>query len=230
MKKYIMVLVYLVLVLFVVSCVQPSNIKTNKSMGTIQKIQFNKGISISDGIMTILYTSVSYPEDSWVIERAVLDNNITHIDLHLNNPGGNPFVMMDFVSTLELLQKKGITIITYARGVIASAAVPIFIMGDKRIIYPRSWVMIHPGGWKGNEWRFSPSMLELFETLELEYAMLIADRSNIPFTDLLKMLNCGGTEKDENGKLLDSQTGQHWFSAKKALSLGIATEIAKEII
>jgi len=42
----------------------------------------------------------------------------------------------------------------------------------------------------------------------------------------LKLLNYKCEEKDEKERVLNSETGQHWYNVQTAIVLGIATEIA----
>lgn len=236
MKKLLKI-VYLVIFFMVISCGWPNNTTTNapplvKNPETINVEKFsvrgNKGISIKEGVMTFYYTSVTFSDDVWVFEQTALNSGITHIDFYLHNGGGCPFTMFDFIASMELLKKKGITITTYARGIVASAAVPLFVMGDKRIIYKHTWIMIHPGGWKGSEYRFSKSKLSMYGEMEVAYANILATRTNISFVEVLRMLNYNTTEKNENGRILDSQTGDHWFNTNQSIQLGIATHILTE--
>lgn len=64
------------------------------------------------------------------------------IHLHINSPGG---VIFHGISAMDniLRLKKDATIITHVEGRCASAATFLSIIGDKRIIHPNSFMLIH---------------------------------------------------------------------------------------
>ena len=183
----------------------------------------NIAVDVEGTLVTIMYTSVGYPEDAWVIEQAVVKNKATHLVLHLCNPGGSALFMFDICDTLSRLRESGVHITTVARGAIMSAAVPIFLQGDVRLVSPTTWIMMHPGGWKGHERQVPPDFLRVFEEMELAYADIVCSRTTFPMEKMRKILNIGCTEKDKYGNTLDANTNQYWMTTKEALMWGFAT-------
>ena len=198
---------------------------TGESVIASEGVRGNIGVTVDRSMVTILYSGVWNTEDAWVIEQAVITRQATHIILHLHNYGGSAFSLFDVCDALIRLRDSGVHVTTIARGAIASAAVPIFLMGDVRLVSPSTWIMMHPGGWKGQEWRIDKATLRVLEEMELLYAEIVASRTSFPMEKIRRVLNIGCTEKDEHGSVLDSNTGQYWMSTAEALMWGFATGV-----
>lgn len=196
-----------------------------------------QSVTVSDDIATnitytrtgrtvdILYDQVLSTRDAWRIHEIVKQNRADHLKLHLFNPGGNAFVMLDVLHVLEQLESENVHITTIARGVIASAAVPVFAMGQERIITKDSWVMMHPGGWKGSEERVGERTMRVYEAMEKRYAQIISDRTDFTYGEVAGYLNIGNKLKNEHGVVLNSRTGVNWFNAYECLEKNLATQV-----
>ena len=198
---------------------------TGETVIASEGVRGNIGVTVDGSMVTILYTGVWNTEDAWVIEQAVVKRKATHLVLHLHNFGGSAFSLFDVCDTLTRLRDSGVHVTTVARGAIASAAVPIFLMGDVRLVSQSTWIMMHPGGWKGQEWRIDKATLRVLEEMELLYAEIVCSRTTFPMDKIRRVLNIGCTEVDENGILLDSNTGQYWMSTAEAMMWGFATGV-----
>ena len=196
---------------------------TSVSPSVREGVSGNIGVNVDGTTVTILYAGVWNAEDAWVIEQAVVTRKATHLVLHLHNYGGSAFSLFDVCDALTRLRDSGVHVTTIARGVIASAAVPIFLMGDVRLISPTTFIMMHPGGWKGHESRIDQGTLRVLEEMEWLYAEIVCSRTEFPIEKMRKVLNIGCTEKDEYGNLKDSNTGQYWMSTAEAMMWGFAT-------
>lgn len=64
------------------------------------------------------------------------------IHLHLNSSGGGVFAGISMMETVLRL-KKFATFTTHVEGMVASAATFISIVGDRRVIHPHSYMLIH---------------------------------------------------------------------------------------
>lgn len=210
MKKLFIALLTLALVL-IPSCNFDNVI--SKSSYELPQVT-NIGVSVSGDTAYVVYTTVAYAEDGWLIERAVKDNGCTKLVLHLANGGGNVYSMFDVCNVLAKLRNEGIHITTISSGITASAAVPIFVQGDVRIILRDSVIMMHPGGWQGHEDLIPECMYCEIDRFEEGYALLISERTNLTYDEVMTILNTG-----------DSETGQVFFTAKEAVEAGLATEI-----
>jgi ATP-dependent protease ClpP protease subunit len=222
MRKFFVMMYALVCMTFAAGCATTAISPPKEEVKTVE-VKSNLGLALEGGVVTAIYTSVLYQEDAFIIEQFVLCNDAHTLVLHLFNPGGSAFIMFDVVSMLERLMKRGVKVVTIARGTIASAAVPIFVTAHERYIVDGAFVMIHPGGWKGYESVIPPNLLRVFEEIEITYATIVSSRTKISYEQMLVMLNHKCTEKDEYERCLDSNSGQHWFNSKEALELEIAT-------
>ena len=174
----------------------------------------------------MLYDYVLTERDAWRLYQIVKKNRSECLNLHLFNPGGNAFVMFDVLNTLERLEAEGVRINTFARGYIASAAVPIFVMGKERVISRDCWAMMHPGAWKGKEALVGEKTMRVFEAMEKRYAEIVVERTGFTYEEIACFMNIGSELKDEHGRVLDSNSGVNWFDAQEALEKGLATRIA----
>jgi ATP-dependent Clp protease protease subunit len=85
-----------------------------------------------------------------------LENNtkIRDIELFINSPGGDAFAGLAIADEIERSQRKGFHITAYASGIIASAAVPVFAVCEKRIASPGTIFLTHQASlwvWPGQE-------------------------------------------------------------------------------
>lgn len=179
----------------------------------------NQKVCITGGTATILYDEVGGPEDAFQLETLIKSRGIHHLDIYLNNGGGNIFSMMDYIDMLKRVKAAGVTVTTYARGVVASAAVPIFLMGDRRVIAPHAWIMLHPGSWRGERARrygeaIPDAIQRVLDKFEMDYASIIGERTKMSRDRALMILRGEDTERD-----------QYWMNAEDAITFGFATEI-----
>jgi len=162
----------------------------------------------------IVYTSVTYPEDGWIIDRFVRENDCAFLILYLLNGGGDGMVMFDVCTVLSNLRKSGVHITTVGSSLVASAAVPIYVQGDRRILMKYTSVMMHPSSWHGKEAMLTKPLCDLFTRMDSWYATLVSDRTNMTFKEVYDIITTG-----------DATSGCRFFTAEQALELGIATEL-----
>lgn len=189
---------------------------------TFELIEENTTWRDGDSLHIVL-TEVGDSAFGYKLEQLVYAANqegIYDFHLHLNNGGGSGLDMFDIIDTVEHLKQTGriAHLTTYARGCIASAAVPIFCMGDTRVAYANTQFMIHPcGGW--NHPMLEPCERILVAEISIRYCQYVASRTNMTFQELWEIL-CPEDEETT------ARTGQYWFNASEALRLGFATEWA----
>jgi len=194
----------------------------NKMSG-IPEMPLTKIVKLSDSQdgtivgdrMTVLFDEVSGTDNGFMLEQACRLHQIKNLDIVLINPGGNVFLMIDYLDTLERIKSSGVFITTYARGIIASAAVPIFVAGDRRVIAPNCTVMVHPGSWRDARMGGWPEEYDqLFKRFEIFYARYMSDHTNLSYKAILSIM-----QRD------DTNSGAIYWSAEVALQLGFATEM-----
>ena len=181
--------------------------------GTLPTVS-NLGAYVSGDTAYMMYGAVRHAEDGWQIEQFVRQNKCTKLVLYMVNGGGSVLIMFDVCSALTAMRNDGIHITTVGSGLVASAAVPIFVQGDVRILRKDAMVMLHPGSWQGEEKELQPSECELAERWEHAYARIMSERTRMTEEEIYTLMNTG-----------NSRTGQVFYTAEEALALGIATEI-----
>jgi len=130
---------------------------------------------------------------------------LTHMKIFIMSGGGNAFDCMGVIDVLQDAQKAGIHITTVGIGIVASAAVPVFLCGDTRIAGPDTIFMLHKIE--------RPSYLdedtkEIIELLEYQYQSFVVDHSNLTYEQVDKI--CGDYT---------------WFTVKEAIQWGMVDQV-----
>ena len=137
--------------------------------------------------------------------RICQESGIRHIEIFLMSPGGLAFDCFGAVDVMEQAKAEGITFTVKAYGLVASAAVPVFVAGDERIAGPNTIFMLHkpekPSYLDEND-------LELFNLVERLYISIVAKYCDLTY--------------DEVDKLCNDFT---WFTAEQAKRYGMADEV-----
>jgi len=162
----------------------------------------------------ITITSISSygSEDMWNDLTLLYNKGIKDIVVYLNSPGGQAFQGMAFADELRIA-KKDFNITMVGRGLIASAAVPVFLTGDHRIVSKNTIFLIHPAKlWK---WGFFTeglreldSQRNMIHLLQNKYAEIVSKNSKLSKKRVLEMM------KEDT-----------WFTADKAKEYGFVDEI-----
>ncbi|MBV6342816.1 Clp protease ClpP [Candidatus Magnetobacterium casense] len=186
-------------------------------------------------VMTVPYTDPELPTGSYIIGDTGYFTLWAHIGtmdclnlfksievmkfkkigkLHMliNSGGGSAFDGMALADLLIRASKDGMEVTCEASGVVASAAVPIFAVGTKRIASKGTIFMIHEGklhkflAAEGkDDLRSQQEMLDMEET---RYNTILSERSKLSISEIEKM--CKRTT---------------WFTAEKAKEWGFVDEI-----
>lgn len=164
---------------------------------------------------------------SSAIERQmdiIESRQIKHLTIRIFSMGGAIGDMFAIIDRLERFKSNGGYIVTESNGGVASAAVPIFLMGNERYLGKHSIVMIHPHSVYDPTLETGPyykNIKDLPTTITLKkkmsetwnkwYAEILARETNLTFEEAMKYVTTG-----------NSQTGQWWFTAEEAIKMGIA--------
>ncbi|MBT8331729.1 MAG: ATP-dependent Clp protease proteolytic subunit [Deltaproteobacteria bacterium] len=106
-------------------------------------VKIFSGLSVSD--VTRLWN------DLCVLEN---NTNIRDVNLFINSPGGDAFSGLALADQIERARRKGFRITAHASGIIASAAVPVFAVCNRRFAAPGTIFMVHEAAlwkWPGRE-------------------------------------------------------------------------------
>jgi ATP-dependent protease ClpP protease subunit len=145
---------------------------------------------------------------------SVLDKTteIRNVNLFINSPGGDAFSGLALADQIERAKRKGFRITAHASGIVASAAVPVFAVCDRRLAAPGTIFMVHETSiwkWPGRETASDiRSQNRLMNLIRDRYIGKLAY-----YTRLSK----------EDWEELEHKTT--WFSAEKAREWGLVDEI-----
>ena len=208
---------FIILLVFLVNCstVPLSNNNNNNNNNNIKYVvqSDNMHIFIENKTAVVLYSEFLTRNDAFLLERSILNNNCNKLILNMNNVGGNVFVMFDLIDTITILKKSGIHVTTIARGLVASASVAVFVLGDERIIYQHSFIMIHSNSGRYNQ-KLTKNQVILLNTIDDYYANIISDNTFMSKNEVFEIIN--------NKDLLNDQI---FYTSDEALKKGFATSI-----
>ncbi|MGD2097487.1 MAG: ATP-dependent Clp protease proteolytic subunit [Desulfobacterales bacterium] len=164
-------------------------------------VKIFSGLSVSD--VTRLWN------DLCVLEN---NTNIRHVNLFINSPGGDAFSGLALADQIERARRKGFHITAHASGIIASAAVPVFAVCNRRYAAPGTIFMVHEAAlwkWPGRETASDiRSQNELMSLLRERYIGKLTANTKL---DKVKW------------EELEKKTT--WFSVEKALDWGLVDKI-----
>ena len=127
------------------------------------------------------------------------------VKIFMMSPGGVVVESFALCDMINQAQKDGMHITTVAYGMIASAAVPVFLCGDTRIAGPNTVFMLHKPDRAGIEDENYIEMMDLDERL---YIQLVADNCSLTYEQVDKLC-----------------TEYTWFTAKEAMQYGMIDRI-----
>lgn len=179
--------------------------------GTLSRMSF----IIKDEAFIKIFSSLTVGDVSnlWndisVLEKTT---DIRKVNLFINSPGGDAFSGLALADQLERARRKGFHITAYASGIVASAAVPVFVVADRRLAAPGTIFMVHePSIWK---WPGRETASDIRSQNKL--MSLIRDRY------IGKLAYYSKLSKEEWEDLERKTT---WFSAEQAKEWGLVDEI-----
>jgi len=138
--------------------------------------------------------------------------SIRTVDIHINSPGGDAFSGLSLSNMVQRFKDRGFKLNMYASGLVASAAVPVFVVGSERIAAKSTIFMVH----EASIWKYlaseSQSDIEnqrtLLKTLSDQYRAILAEHSNISVNEWKEKERC-----------------TTYFTAEEAIKWGIVDRI-----
>ena len=179
--------------------------------GTLSRMSF----ILKDEAFIKIFSSLTVGDVSnlWN-DISVLDRStdIRKVNLFINSPGGDAFSGLALADQLERARRKGFHITAHASGIVASAAVPVFVVADRRLAAPGTIFMVHEASiwkWPGRETASDiRSQNRLMSLIHERYIGKLAYYSKL--------------SKEEWEDLGHKTT---WFSAEQAKKWGLVDEI-----
>jgi len=178
-------------------------------------LELSRFCKIKDDKAYFTITSISSwgAESLWSDLKLLEIMNIKDVVVYLNNPGGEAWQGLSISDEIRIAQEKGFKFTMNGRGVIMSAAVPVFVSGDKRIISKNIIFLIHPAslfkwGMFSEGLKELKSQAKMLELLENRYADIVASRTKL-----------------SKEKIIEMNRVDTWFTAEDALKWGFADEV-----
>lgn len=136
--------------------------------------------------------------------------DITHINLHINSPGGDVF---DGIAIFNSLKHHGAAITVHIDGLAASMASVIAMVGNPVIMPENTMMMIHkPWGFAGGDADDMRDYADLLDKVESVLIPAYAEKT--------------GKTTDEIAAMLDDET---WMDGKECLAHGFADQVTTSL-
>ncbi|EFY5549132.1 Clp protease ClpP [Shigella dysenteriae] len=136
--------------------------------------------------------------------------DITHINLHINSPGGDVF---EGIAIFNALKTHGASITVYVDGVVASMASVIAMVGNPVIMPENTFMMIHkPFGFTGGDAEDMRTYADLLDKVEAVLLPAYAQKT--------------GKTTDEVAAMLADET---WMSGAECLAHGFADQVTPAV-
>ncbi|GDO96256.1 ClpP-like prohead protease/major capsid protein fusion protein [Escherichia coli] len=136
--------------------------------------------------------------------------DITHINLHINSPGGDVF---EGIAIFNALKTHGASITVYVDGVAASMASVIAMVGNPVIMPENTFMMIHkPFGFTGGDAEDMRTYADLLDKVEAVLLPAYAQKT--------------GKTTDEIAAMLADET---WMSGAECLAHGFADQVTPAV-
>jgi len=141
--------------------------------------------------------------------------SVRDIEIAINSPGGGAFDGLAIADYIEKAHRMGFTVTAVASGIVASAAVPVFAVAQKRIATKSTIFMVHEAAiwkWPGRESQSDiNSQTRLLNLLQARYLTKLSLHSKLSV---------------KAWKRLEKETT--WFSAERAMEYGLVDRIEGE--
>jgi ATP-dependent Clp endopeptidase proteolytic subunit ClpP len=136
--------------------------------------------------------------------------DVTHINLHINSPGGDVF---DGIAIFNALKFHGAAITVHIDGLAASMASVIAMVGNPVIMPENTMMMIHkPWGFSGGDANDMRDYADLLDKVESVLIPAYAEKT--------------GKSTEEIAAMLEDET---WMDGKKCLELGFADQVTTSL-
>ncbi len=155
------------------------------------------------------FTAVNIWEEAFLLKKS----KIKKLVVYINSTGGDVLNSHAIVDIINDLKKSGIKVVTEAHGMVASAAVPIFLSGSKRITTRNTVFLMHPlknesYGFTSDSIRDLKAKENIMSILKGIYVSIVHANSNL--------------SSEKISSLVDEDS---WFTAEQAEKWGMIDEL-----
>lgn len=152
-------------------------------------------------------------DELWMDFQLIRNKGIKKLFIFLLSPGGAAYQGLSISDEIRLLKADGVYVEVHGRGLIASAAVPVFLSANKRIASRNTTFLLHPaslakGGYFSESAEDMKSQVKMIELINKQYISIVVENSKVSEQDAMKMI-----EKDT------------WITVDQALEYGFIDEI-----
>ena len=185
-----------------------------KTMDIVNEQGVMSGMTFISGDSAFMYISGALDSHEWWFwnDISILKSStkIRGVEVVINSPGGRLDTALALVDMINGAEKDGFKFKAYGRGMVASAALAVFVAFDERVIGESCVFMVHEASsnFEGStsDQRAHRQMVELMTTRY--YEILIRE-----------------TEVKDLKKWREWEAKTEWFNAKTALKRGVAQRI-----
>ena len=188
---------------------------TSSNVGEAMSALFGGDIDTLDKlgvhmIMDDIKSDSVKPVIEWIFKNNMSTSQFEHLTLIINSGGGS---VTDAFALIDTMKGSGIPVHTIGLGEVSSAALMIFMAGEKgkRVLTPNASILSHQYSW--GKWGKEHELLTASKGFEMTSRMI---------TD--HYMKCSGmTEKKVRETLLPPH--DVWLSAKEAKKYGICDQV-----
>jgi len=213
MKKLLFLLIIAVFMFSGGTCFAEEEIKKSMDISN-PNMELSGNCKILNNIAYLALSISSYDsKELWSDLKLLRDKKVDKLIIYMNSPGGAAHQGMSIADELRIFKASKIPIIIEARGMIASAAIPVFLSGDKRIASESTVFMIHPAalfkwGQFSEELKDLQNQANMLKLMNSNYANVVSSNSKLA--------------KEEVLELLKKTT---WYTSEEAMKMGFVDEI-----
>lgn len=214
MKRHLSIIIALgVMLVFLVGC---ESHQYSAALGDFRHNKSENCIKVTDTTAHYKISGLLYTGDAinlWQDIQYLKDTEIRTIEIYLDSPGGDPYTGFAYVDIIRKAKKIGFTVNIKAYGQVASAVVPIIVVGSHRACGSNVGLMMHKPYMPESSMYIPEEVLEMYKAsinaVFIIYAQIIADHTKLTVQEAKDMLTVKGS----------------YFNAYKALEMGFVDEI-----
>jgi ATP-dependent protease ClpP protease subunit len=177
------------------------------------ELSSSSGVLGGKGYIQLASGLSTYDASALWRDLAVLEHmGVQEVDLYVFSGGGSVFAGLALADELERAQRRGFKITAHARGIIASATVPIVAVCQRRIATRGTSFMVHEA--------------KIFKFLDSETAKdLRSQQEMMELTRQRYLETLARRSKRSLAEWAAMEDRTTWFSAEQALAWGLVDEL-----
>lgn len=189
----------------------------NRSMSVENdQLQFKKCRICGDAVFLTI-TDIggwgSSGDELWMDFQLIRNRGFKKLFMFLLSPGGAAYQGLAISDEIRLLKADGVYVEVHGRGLIASAAVPVFLAANKRIASRNTTFLMHPaalskGGFFSEDLKDLQSQARMIGMLNDQYVSIVLENSKVT--------------EDQAREMIERDT---WITVTQAVEYGFVDEV-----